>query len=148
LNIKGRKTVNEFHRELGTLLWNFCGMARNEKGLIQALKKIPEIREEFWNNVLVPGKDADLNQSLERAGRVADYMEFAELMVKDALDRRESCGGHFREEFQTEDGEAKRDDQNFAHVSAWEFKGVGQEPVLHKEALKFEETKMECRDYR
>ena len=148
LSIKGRKTVDEFHREIGKLLWNHCGMSRNEAGLTQALKKIPEIRDEFWNNVIVPGDDDDLNQSLERAGRVADYMEFAELMVKDALGRKESCGGHFREESQTEEGEAQRDDSKFAYVSAWEFKGVGQESALHKEELKFEEIQMEHRDYR
>ncbi len=148
LSIKGSKTVDEFHREIGKLLWNHCGMSRNEDGLTQALKKIPEIREDFWNNVIVPGDGDDLNQSLERAGRVADYMEFAELMVKDALDRKESCGGHFREESQTEDGEAQRDDSKFAYVAAWEFKGVGQEPKLYKEDLKFEEIQMEHRDYR
>ena len=148
LSINGSKTVDEFHRELGKLLWNNCGMARNEKGLKEALVKIPEIRKEFWENVKVPGEGSDLNQSLENAGRVADFMEFAEILVRDALNRKESCGGHFREESKTEEGEAKRDDDHFAYVSAWEFKGVEKEPVLHKEKLNFEEVKLTQRSYK
>jgi len=148
LSINGSKTVDEFHRELGKLLWEHCGMARNENGLKGALTKIPEIREEFWRNVKVPGSDGDLNQSLEAAGRVADFMEFSEVLVTDALNRKESCGGHFREESKTEEGEAKRDDKNFAYVAAWEFQGVGKESKLHKEELKFEEVKLSQRSYK
>ncbi len=148
LNIQGKKTVDEFHRDLGKLLWNKCGMARNEKGLKEALQKIPQIREEFWKNVDVPGSGEDLNQSLERAGRVADFMEFAELLVRDALHRKESCGGHFREESQTPEGEALRDDQNFCYAAAWEFQGVGKESVLHKEDLTFEEVALAQRNYK
>ncbi len=148
LNLKGRKTVDEFHRELGRLLWDKCGMSRREDGLKDALKKIPAIREEFWQDVCVPGTGEDLNQSLERAGRVADFLEFAEVMVLDALHRRESCGGHFREESQTPEGEALRDDAHFSYAAAWEFKGAGKEPVLHKEPLEFEEVKLAQRNYK
>ncbi|VAX36211.1 Succinate dehydrogenase flavoprotein subunit, partial [hydrothermal vent metagenome] len=148
LSINGSKTVDEFHRELGKLLWNNCGMARNEKGLKEALAKIPEIREEFWKNVKVPGDHNNLNQSLESAGRVADFMEFAEILVTDALNRKESCGGHFRDESKTDEGEAKRDDDQYAYVAAWEFKGVGSAPTLHKEELKFEEVKLTQRSYK
>ncbi len=148
LLVKGRKTVDEFHRELGLLMWNKCGMTRNEKGLKEALVKIKEIREEFWKNVNVLGSDKDLNQSLEKAGRVADFMEFAELLVSDALHRRESCGGHFREEFQTPEGEAFRDDENFSYVAAWQFNGVGKEETLHKEPLMFDEVKPAQRNYK
>ena len=125
LAIKGKRTVTEIHRELGMLMWHDCGMWREEAGLKEALKKIPEIREEFWNNVTVPGTPGELNQNLERAGRVADFLEFAQLLVLDALERRESCGGHFRVESQTPEGEALRDDENYRYVAAWEFKGVG-----------------------
>ncbi len=148
LSINGTKTVTEFHRELGRLLWEHCGMARNEEGLKKALAKIPEIREEFWENVRVPGDHEDLNQALESAGRVADFLEFAEVLVTDALHRKESCGGHFREESQTEEGEAKRDDEHFAYVAAWEFQGVGKAPGLHKEPLIFEEVHMTQRSYK
>ncbi|QBG48449.1 fumarate reductase/succinate dehydrogenase flavoprotein subunit [Verrucomicrobia bacterium S94] len=148
LAINGKRTVDDFHKELGHLLWNNCGMARNEKGLKEALEKIPQIREEFWKNLNVPGSADDLNQALEKANRVADFMEFAELMVKDALERKESCGGHFREESQTEEGEAKRDDENFCYVAAWEFQGLDKEPVLHKEPLEFEEVKLTQRSYK
>lgn len=148
LSIKGKRTVDDFHRELGMLCWNNCGMARNAAGLKEALRKIPAIRDEFWNNVTVVGQGEDLNQSLERAGRVADFLEFAELMVRDALHREESCGGHFREEHQTEDGEAKRDDANFCYVGAWEFAGVGAEPRLHKEPLEFNEVHLATRSYK
>ena len=148
LAIKGSRTVDDFHKELGLLMWENCGMARSEKGLKEALEKIPKIREEFWKDVNVPGSADDLNQALEKANRVADFMEFAELMVKDALTRAESCGGHFREESQTEEGEAQRDDENFCFVSAWEFTGLGSEPVLHKEPLEFEEVKLTQRSYK
>ncbi len=148
LNIKGKRTVDSFHRELGGVMWEKCGMARNDAGLKEALKRIPEIREEFWNNVNVLGENEDFNQSLEKAGRVADFLEYAELMCTDALTRTESCGGHFREESQSEDGEAKRDDENFSHVSAWEFTGVGNKPTLHKEPLEFENVKLATRSYK
>ena len=140
--------MDEFHRELGRLLWDKCGMSRREDGLKDALKKIPAIREEFWQDVCVPGTGEDLNQSLERAGRVADFLEFAEVMVLDALHRRESCGGHFREESQTPDGEALRDDAHFSYAAAWEFQGAGKEPVLHKEEFHFEEVRPSTRSYK
>ncbi len=148
LNTKGRRTVTQFHRELGKLMWDYCGMARNATGLKTALQRIPALREEFWSDVNVPGSGANLNQSLEHAGRVADFMEFAELMCIDALERDESCGGHFREEHQTEEGEAKRDDERFAYSSVWEFTGVGQRPMLHKEHLSFESVKLAQRSYK
>jgi succinate dehydrogenase / fumarate reductase flavoprotein subunit len=148
LNTRGRRTVTQFHRELGKLMWDYCGMARNAAGLEQALQRIPELREEFWNDVNVPGSGANLNQSLEHAGRVADFMEFAELMCIDALERDESCGGHFREEHQTEEGEARRDDERFAYSAVWEFKGVGQRPALHQEPLTFESVKLAQRSYK
>jgi succinate dehydrogenase / fumarate reductase flavoprotein subunit len=148
LGIKGKKTVNAFHRELGLIMWDHCGMARTAEGLAHALQRIPEIREEFWSNVNVTGSPGDFNQCLERAGRVADFLEFAELMCTDALQRDESCGGHFREEHQTEEGEAKRDDENFSYVSAWEFNGVGAQPHLHKEPLVFENVTPTQRSYK
>jgi succinate dehydrogenase / fumarate reductase flavoprotein subunit len=148
LNVKGKRTVDDFHRELGKILWDYCGMSRNEQGLKKALQKTPIIRQEFAEDVNVPGSGRDLNQSLEKAGRVADFLEFAEVMVYDALARKESCGGHFREESQTEEGEAKRDDENFTYVAAWEFKGVGQEPVPHKEPLLFESVQLTQRSYK
>ncbi|MFM2245011.1 MAG: hypothetical protein RL071_1085 [Pseudomonadota bacterium] len=148
LSIKGKRTVDSFHKELGLLMWDKCGMGRTEEGLKEALVRIPQIRDEFWKNVSVPGSDTGVNQSLEKAARVADFLEFAELMCLDALERRESCGGHFREEFQEEDGEAKRDDENFAHVAAWEFTGVGQRPNLHKEQLTFDYVKPSQRSYK
>jgi succinate dehydrogenase / fumarate reductase flavoprotein subunit len=148
VSIRGKRTVRDFHRELGILLWNHCGMARNDQGLKEALLKIPKIREEFWKNVTVAGSPGDFNQNLEYAGRVADYLEFGELMVRDALDRNESCGGHFRTEHQTPEGEAKRDDAHFTHVSAWEFKGVGSPPTLHKEPLHFECIPLTQRSYK
>ncbi len=148
LAIKGKRTPTSLHRELGKLLWEKCGMARNEAGLKEALKRIPELRAEFWKNVNVTGEGAGLNQSLEYAGRVADFMEFAELLCLDALHRRESCGGHFREEFQTPDGEAQRDDENFSYVAAWEYQGAGKPPVLHKEPLVYEQVHMSTRSYK
>lgn len=148
LSIKGRRTVDSFHRELGKIMWDDCGMGRNATGLKRALKRIPELREEFWKNVIVPGTGAELNQDIERAGRVADFLEFGELMCLDALTREESCGGHFREEYQTPEGEALRNDKDFCHVSAWEFKGVGTTPVMHKEPLTFEDVHLTQRSYK
>jgi succinate dehydrogenase flavoprotein subunit len=148
LSIRGKRTVDSFHRELGKLLWDKCGMARRAEGLREAIQRIPVLREEFWRNVNVPGSDAELNQALEKAGRVADFLELGELMCRDALHREESCGGHFREEYQTDDGEAKRDDEHFAYVAAWEWRGEGQEPCLHKEPLVFENVKLATRSYK
>jgi succinate dehydrogenase / fumarate reductase flavoprotein subunit len=148
LSINGNKTVDEIHRELGKVLWDNCGMARSEQSLGKALSEIPAIRDEFWKNVRVLGENETRNQSLEKAGRVADFLEFGELMALDALHRNESCGGHFREEYQTEDGEALRDDEHFAYVAAWEFKGVGNEPELHKEQLDFEYAHPSTRSYK
>jgi succinate dehydrogenase / fumarate reductase flavoprotein subunit len=144
----GRRTVDSFHRELGRLMWDNCGMARSDASLRQALGKIPELRQEFHNNLRVLGSGEELNQSLEKAGRVADFLELAELMCLDALDRRESCGGHFRVESQTADGEAKRDDAHFCYVAAWEWKGPGQAPALHKEPLTFEYVHLTQRSYK
>jgi succinate dehydrogenase / fumarate reductase flavoprotein subunit len=146
LAVNGRRTANSFHRELGLLMWEKCGMARNEAGLKSALDMIPALREEFWENVKVTGTGDDLNKELERAGRVADFLEFGELLVTDALHREESCGGHFREEYQSEEGEAKRDDENFSYVGAWEY--TGGAPVLHKEELEFEEVHLAVRSYK
>ncbi|HIG80207.1 MAG TPA: fumarate reductase/succinate dehydrogenase flavoprotein subunit [Verrucomicrobiales bacterium] len=148
LSIKGKRTPTSFHRELGQIMWDKCGMARNKAGLEAAIKKIPELRAEFWENLNVPGENGSLNQSLEQAGRVADFLEFGELMCRDALQREESCGGHFREEHQTPEGEAKRDDENFSFVGAWEYKGENQTPELHKENLVYEEVKMTQRSYK
>jgi len=148
LAVKGRRGIREIHRELGRIMWDDVGMARTDASLQNALARIPRLREEFWNNVSVPGSGDNLNQSLEYAGRVADYLEFAELLALDALHRKESCGGHFREESQTPDGEALRDDANFSYVAAWEFKGVGQKPELHKEPLEFEEVHPSQRSYK
>lgn len=148
VNNKGKRTVLSFHRELGKIMWDYCGMARNKEGLEYALRRIPEIREEFWNNVVVPGSGEELNQNLEHAGRVADFMEFAELMCYDAHHRNESCGGHFREEYQTEEGEAKRNDDEYRYVAAWEFTGVGNQPKLNKEPLEFEYVELAERSYK
>ncbi|MCK6618280.1 MAG: fumarate reductase/succinate dehydrogenase flavoprotein subunit [Cyclobacteriaceae bacterium] len=148
LNIKGKKTVDEFHRELGLTMWEYCGMSRNEEGLKKAKKKIQELRAEFWQNVNVVGSGNELNMELEKANRVADFMELGELMVDDALNRSESCGGHFREESATEDGEAMRKDDEFAYVAAWEYKGDNQPEVLHKEELRFENVKLTQRSYK
>jgi succinate dehydrogenase / fumarate reductase flavoprotein subunit len=148
MNVNGKKGPDYFHRELGKVMWNKCGMARNKKGLEEALAKIPEIREEFWKNVRVTGEEGNFNQVLEKAGRVADFLEFGELLVRDALLREESCGGHFREEYQTSDGEALRRDDDFAHVAVWEYKGEGKEPVRHKEQLNFENVKLSTRSYK
>jgi succinate dehydrogenase / fumarate reductase, flavoprotein subunit len=148
LAVKGKRSAAEFHKQVGSLLWEDCGMARNEAGLKRALTKIPHIREEFWKNVSVPGSAEDLNQALEYTGRVADYLEFAELLVADALARDESCGAHFREEHQTPEGEAQRDDERFSFVSAWEYQGDGRPSQLHKEPLAFETVHPSVRSYK
>ncbi|WP_242902539.1 fumarate reductase/succinate dehydrogenase flavoprotein subunit [Actinomadura terrae] len=148
LAVDGDRTVDSFHRELGHIMWEYCGMERTEEGLRKALELIPALRAEFWTRVKVTGKGEELNQQLEKAGRVADFLELGELMVVDALHRTESCGGHFRAESQDEDGEAKRDDANFAYVAAWEWAGEGEQPVLHKEALDFEYVKPTQRSYK
>ncbi|MBO4796533.1 MAG: fumarate reductase/succinate dehydrogenase flavoprotein subunit [Verrucomicrobia bacterium] len=148
LSINGSRTPTSFHRELGKLLWDNCGMARSEESLKTALKKIAVIRDEFWKNLKVVGAENELNQTLELANRISDYMEFAELLCKDALERREFCGGHFRVEYQTEDNEAKRDDENFAHVAVWEYTGEGKEPVRNVEPLKYEVVTMSQRSYK
>jgi len=144
----GAVTVDEIHKELGRLMWDYCGMARNREGLEHALYKLPEIRQKFWDKVYIPGSGAELNQSLERAGRVADFLEFADIMIRDALEREESCGCHLREESQTEENEAKRDDANYSHVSVWEHKGLDQLPVMHKEPLIFENVTPSQRSYK
>jgi succinate dehydrogenase / fumarate reductase flavoprotein subunit len=148
LTIKGTRSAESIHRQLGQILWEKCGMSRNASGLRDALRQIPALREEFWHTVRVPGSGAELNQSLEQAGRVADFLEFAELLCTDALHREESCGGHFREEHQTPDGEAMRDDARFAYVAAWEYAGRGQAPVLHKEPLEFHNVHLSTRSYK
>jgi succinate dehydrogenase / fumarate reductase, flavoprotein subunit len=148
LNIKGKKTVTQFHRELGKTIWDYCGMSRDAKGLQHAIGKVGELKEEFWKNVNVPGSGEDLNQQLENAARVADFIELGELMCIDALDRNESCGGHFREEYQTSEGEAQRDDENYSYVAAWEYKGEGAAPALNKEPLNFEYVKPAQRSYK
>ncbi|MEP7367984.1 MAG: fumarate reductase/succinate dehydrogenase flavoprotein subunit, partial [Acidobacteriota bacterium] len=148
LNANGKRTVDSFHRELGKIMWDHCGMARTEKGLKKALSEIPGLREEFWKDVKVLGTGEELNQSLEKAGRVADFFELAELMCRDALERNESCGGHFREEYQTPEGEAARDDEHYAYAAAWEYQGAGKTPVLHKEPLSFEYVHPAQRSYK
>jgi succinate dehydrogenase / fumarate reductase flavoprotein subunit len=148
VRIGGERSPDSFHKQLGKLLWDDCGMARNDGGLRHALEEIPKVRDEFWQNLRVTGQCDDLNHTLEKAGRVADFLEFAELMVTDALHRTESCGGHFREESQTAEGEAERDDQNFSYVAAWEFKGIGVSPELHKEPLDFEHVLPSTRSYK
>jgi succinate dehydrogenase / fumarate reductase flavoprotein subunit len=148
LEVRGRRSVTSFHRALGAITWNHCGMARNAQGLTKAIEEIRGLREEFWQNVNVPGSGESLNQSLELAGRVADFLEFGELMVRDALHREESCGGHFREEHQTEDNEARRDDVNFRYAAAWEYSGEGGEAALHKEPLEFVDVPLTTRSYK
>ena len=160
LEARGERSVDSFHRELGLLIWDKCGMARSREGLEEALERIPVIRDEFWNNVRIPGSGDHLNQELEKAGRVADFLEFAEVLCHDALDREESCGGHFRVEHQfteadpevkngkTQTGEAKRNDQDFCHVSAWEFTGAGNKPKLNREPLEFENVEPTIRSYK
>ena len=148
LSVKGKRTVSDIHRELGHIMWEYVGMGRNKAGLEKALEKIPALREEFWQNVNVLGSEGSFNQNLEQAGRVADFLEFAELLATDALHREESCGGHFREESQTEEGEAKRDDENFCYVGAWEYKGDGVKPELSKEPLTFDNVHLVTRSYK
>jgi len=148
MNAKGNKSADEFHRELGKVVWDYCGMARNEEGLKTAIGKIGKIREEFWTNLRVPGSQGNLNSELERAGRVADFMELAELMCRDALERKESCGGHFREEMQTPEGEALRDDDKYSHAAAWEDKGDKALPERHIEKLEFEYVHLAQRSYK
>jgi len=148
LSIDGKRTVDDFHRELGLIMWNRCGMARTNEGLADAAEKIRALRAEWWENVKVPGSAADFNQSLERAGRVADFLEFAELMTQDALNRQESCGGHFNTAYQTEEGEALRDDDNYCYAAAWEYQGADKAPVMHKEALSFENVQLSQRSYK
>ncbi len=148
LSINGKRSPDSFHKELGRIMWDYCGMARNEAGLQTALEKIPALREEFWENLSVPGSGDDLNMTLEKAGRVADFLDFGEMMCNDALVRKESCGGHFREEYQTEEGEALRDDENFCHGAIWEYNGEGNAPTRHQEALEFEYVKLTQRSYK
>jgi succinate dehydrogenase / fumarate reductase flavoprotein subunit len=148
LGVKGKRTVATFHRELGKIMWEYCGMARDAAGLRKAMELIPQLREEFWRDVTIPGSGTELNQTLEHAGRVADFLELGELMCRDALHREESCGGHFRTEHQTPDGEALRDDEHFAYVAAWEYAGEGKEPVLNKEPLVYENIKLSQRSYK
>lgn len=148
LSVKGTKTSHDFQRELGLIMWNHCGMARNEKGLMEGIEKIKALRQDFWSNIMVPGSGEELNQNLEKASRVADLIELGELMMHDALHRKESCGGHFREEYQTPEGEALRDDDNFAYVAAWEFTGVDSPANLHKEELNYETVKRSQRSYK
>ena len=146
--IKGKKSPDEIHKELGNIMWEYVGMGRTEEGLKKAIVEIKRLKEEFWKNVYVSGENGEFNQELEKAMRLADFFEIGDLMARDALNRRESCGGHFREEMQTEEGEAKRDDENFMYVSAWEYKGEGQEPELHKEPLVYEGIKVATRNYK
>jgi succinate dehydrogenase / fumarate reductase flavoprotein subunit len=145
---EGKVTVDEIHKEVGKLMWDYCGMARNKEGLETALAKLPEIREKFWEKVYIPGDAKEINQSLERAGRVADFLEFAEIMIRDALGREESCGCHLREESQTEENEAKRDDEKYSHVSVWEYTSDGEKPNVHKEELVFENVTPSQRSYK
>ena len=148
LSLKGKRTADSFHRELGKLMWDHCGMGRNKAGLESNLKRIPELRAEFWQNLTIPGSGAEMNRELEKAGRVADFLELGELMCRDALHREESAGGHFREEHQTPDGEAARDDENFAYAAAWEWKGEGKAQELHKEPLTFDYVHPAQRSYK
>ena len=148
LSQKGSRTPTSFHRELGQIMWDECGMSRTADGLTGAIEKIPALREEFWSSVKVNGSAGELNQSLETAGRVADFLEFGETMCRDALAREESCGGHFREEHKTEEGEARRDDENFSHVSVWEYQGEDEAPKMHKEELSFERVELTTRSYK
>jgi succinate dehydrogenase / fumarate reductase flavoprotein subunit len=148
VSIKGKQTASSFHKRLGKIMWDYCGMIRNEEGLKKALLLIKELKDEFWTDLIIPGTYTELNMELEKAGRVADFFELAELLVTDALNRKESCGAHFREEYQTPDGEALRNDEQFSYVAAWEFAGEEKPHVLHKEELKFEEVEMKVRSYK
>jgi succinate dehydrogenase / fumarate reductase flavoprotein subunit len=145
---KGKNPVDYYHKKLGRIMWDKCGMSRNEKELREAMEEIKELREDFWKNVRITGKAETKNAELEKAGRVADFLELGELFAKDALERNESCGGHFREEYQTEDGEALRDDENFKFVSAWEYVGNPRDAKLHKEQLEFENIELKTRSYK
>jgi succinate dehydrogenase / fumarate reductase flavoprotein subunit len=147
LSIKGKRTVDSFHKQLGKIMWEYCGMARDKAGLTKALELIPALKEEFWSNLNVPGSADSLNQALENAGRVADFIELGELMCRDALHREESCGGHFRTEYQ-EEGEAKRNDDEFAYVAAWEYAGEGKAPILNKEPLVYDNVHLSTRSYK
>ena len=146
--VKGTKSPRQFHIELGKVMWEYCGMARSEESLKKALELIPQIRERFWKDVRVVGEEDTLNNELERAGRVADFLEFAEIMVLDALNRCESCGAHFRVEYQTEDGEAKRNDAEYSYAAVWEYAGEGKAPILHKEPITHDEVKPVVRSYK
>jgi len=148
LDVDGTRSVDSFHKALGHIMWEHCGMARNEAGLQRAIGEIGELREQFWKEVSVTGENEEFNVALEKAGRVADFLEFGEVLCYDALNRAESCGAHFREEYQTADGEAKRDDENFSYAAAWEFQGAGSAPALHKEKLVFEDVKLATRSYK
>ncbi|MCA9117060.1 MAG: fumarate reductase/succinate dehydrogenase flavoprotein subunit, partial [Planctomycetaceae bacterium] len=148
LSVNGTRTVDSIHRELGLIMWNNCGMSRNEAGLQHAIGQIRDLREEFWSNVKVLGSGEALNQNLEHAGRLADFLEFGELLARDALHREESCGGHFREEHQTPENEALRNDEDFCYTAAWEFNGVGEEATLHREQLEFEAVPLATRSYK
>lgn len=148
LGVKGKRTVDSFHKELGKIMWDYCGMSRTREGLTLALEKIPALRAEFWNNVTVLGSNQEFNQSLEKAGRVADFLEFGELLCRDALEREESCGGHFREEHQTAEGEARRNDADYAHVAAWEYAGTDKTPIRHREPLTFDNVHLTQRSYK
>jgi succinate dehydrogenase / fumarate reductase flavoprotein subunit len=147
MGIKGKRTVDSFHKELGKVMWDYCGMARDREGLKKAIGLIQTLKQEYWENVNVPGSGDSLNQSLEKAGRVADFIELGELMCRDALDREESCGGHFRTEYQ-EEGEAKRNDDEYAYVAAWEYAGEGKDPILNKEPLVYENVHLSTRSYK
>jgi len=148
MSVNGNRTVDNLHKELGKIMWEHVGMARNETGLTKAIELIPQLRDEFWDNVRIPGKTNAMNTELEKAGRLADFLELGELMARDALNRNESCGGHFREEYQTEENEALRNDEDYSYVAAWEYKGDGKNPELHKEQLQFENVKLTSRSYK
>jgi len=148
MNIKGKRSTDSFHKEFGKIMWENVGMARNKEGLEKAIEMISELKVEFWKDLKIPGEKEDLNQELEKANRVADFLEIGELMAIDALHREESCGGHFREEYQTGEGEALRNDKDFTYVAAWEYKGEGTDPALHKEPLVFENIEVKQRDYK
>jgi succinate dehydrogenase / fumarate reductase flavoprotein subunit len=146
--IKGERSVDHIHKDLGHVMWDFVGMARNKEGLEKALKRIVDIKKEFWTNVRIPGNLEGMNTELEKANRLADFLEMGELMARDALNREESCGGHFREEYQTKEGEALRRDDEFAYVSCWEYQGEDKEPIMNKEVLKFEYVELKQRNYK
>jgi succinate dehydrogenase / fumarate reductase flavoprotein subunit len=148
MSIKGKHTASSFHKRLGKIMWDYVGMSRNETGLKKALELVRDLKDEFWKDLNISGSAADLNMELEKAGRVADYFDLAQLLITDALDRKESCGAHFREEYQTPDGEALRNDDEFAYVAAWEYAGEGKPHILHKEELKFEYVEMKVRSYK